>query len=325
MAMSNYPGGFKDGFLVRGMPLIQTHPGKVFWVGNAAAAKFAEHKSASNGNQGTFNDPFSTLDYAIGRCTASRNDIIMIKPGHAETISTATAMAWDVAGVAIIGLGVGSLRPTFTLDTANTATITVSVANVSVQNCIFIANFLDIATCFTVTTAKDFSVELCEFRDTSAVLNFINIVDTNASANDADGLYIANCRIQSLGTTAATSVIDVDAALDRLVLKDNFYVGAVLNNTPAWVDAATFALTNVEIARNKTYRINTDTATGGLIVAGSSTGNTGMAYENYSRHGDVAAAIYFTAGGLIGLAENYGTGDADTQGQLIPVAGTDAL
>ena len=75
--------------------------------------------------------------------------------------------------------------------------------------------------------------------------------------------------------------------------------------------------------RNKVYRINTDTSSGALLVATTSTGSTGMATENYSRHGDVAAAIYFTVGSLIGLAENYGTGDVDTQGLLIPVAGAD--
>ena len=321
--MSNFPNGFMNGVTIRGIPLLQTHPGRVFWVGNSTV-KMDNEKAASNGNDGTFLAPYSTLDYAVGRCVASRGDIIVIKPGHAETISTATAMAWDVAGIAIIGLGVGSLRPTFTLATAATATITASVANVSVNNVLFVANFADIATFFTLTTAKDFTVENCEFRDTSAILNAINVINTNATANAADGLYFARNRVKSLGTTAATSVFDIDAALDRLTVLDNFYTGAVLNNTPAWIDAATFAVTNLEMGRNKTYRINTDTATGGLLFAGSSVANTGMVYENYSRHGDVAAAIYVTAGALLGMAENYGTGDVDTQGTLIPVAGNDA-
>lgn len=322
--MSNYPNGFSNGILIRGVPLLQTHPGKVFWVLKAAGVSIAGQKTGSDGNQGTFNDPFATLDYAIGQCSADRGDIIVIKPGHTETISTATAMAWDVAGVAIIGLGSGSLRPTFTLDTAATATITVSAANISVNNVLFVANFADIATFFTLTTAKDFTVENCEFRDTSAILNAINVVDTNATANAADGLWFSGNRVISKGTTAATSVFDVDAALDRMVVNNNFYTGGVVNNTPAWIDAGANAITNLEMGRNKTYRINTDTATGGLLFAGSSTGNTGMVYENYSRHGDVAAAIYVTAGALLGMAENYGTGDADTQGTLIPAAGNDA-
>ena len=324
MAMSNYSGGFKDGVLIRGMPLTQTHPGKVFWVLRAAGAATQGHRAGSDGNDGTFTAPFATLDYAIGRCTAARGDIIMVKPGHTETISTSTAMAWDVSGVAIIGLGVGSLRPTFTLDTAATATITVSVANVSVQNCIFIANFADIATCFTVTTAADFAVEYCEFRDTSASLNFINIVDTNATANAADGLYFAFNRIISLGTTAATTAIEVDAAISRMRVLDNFGTWAVVNNTPALIEAATFDMTSLEVARNIVYRQNTDTATGGWLLEGSTTASTGMVYDNKGKTLDTAAILIMTTGSTLGFTNNLVSGLADASGFLIPAADTDA-
>jgi hypothetical protein len=30
--MTNFPGGFANGLSVRGMPLVQTQTGKVFWV-----------------------------------------------------------------------------------------------------------------------------------------------------------------------------------------------------------------------------------------------------------------------------------------------------
>ena len=52
--------------------------------------------AGSNGNPGTYVRPFSTVDYATGRCTASRGDIIMVMPGHAESIASASAItsAW---------------------------------------------------------------------------------------------------------------------------------------------------------------------------------------------------------------------------------------
>jgi hypothetical protein len=105
----------------------------------------------------------------------------MVKAGHTETISDATTFAANVAGVAVIGLGTGSLRPTITFGTANTATIPVSVDNVAFKNCIFTANFLSIAACFTLSTAKNFAVEDCFFNDTSSVLNFLNIVKTTGA------------------------------------------------------------------------------------------------------------------------------------------------
>src|SRR3990170_2889471 len=127
-AASNYPAGFNN-VTIRGVPITQAHPGQVYWVSNATTSLLPGQVGGSDGNPGSFSAPFSTLDYAIGRCTAGRGDIIFIKPGHAETITSATTIALDVAGVAIVGLGNGSARPTFTFTTANTATIGVSAAN----------------------------------------------------------------------------------------------------------------------------------------------------------------------------------------------------
>lgn len=109
---SNYPHGFFNGVTIRGVPILQTHPGKVFWVSNASAAQMTGHKTGSDNNSGDFNAPFATLDYAIGRCTASRGDIICVKPGYTDEITAAGTIAADVAGVSILGLGMGSLRPT---------------------------------------------------------------------------------------------------------------------------------------------------------------------------------------------------------------------
>ena len=130
MGAANYSGGFADGVIIREIPLTVSHPGKVFWVGNASAAAMTGHKGARDSGPGTFSEPFATLDFAIGQCAANRGDTIMIKPGHAEDIATAAAITADVAGIAIIGLGTGSLRPTFSW-TAAAATLSVTVANVS--------------------------------------------------------------------------------------------------------------------------------------------------------------------------------------------------
>jgi L-asparaginase/Glu-tRNA(Gln) amidotransferase subunit D len=62
--------------------------------------------------------PAATLDGAIGKTTANNGDLILVHPGHSETLSAAAAITCDVAGVTIVGLGTGNNRPTFTLDTA---------------------------------------------------------------------------------------------------------------------------------------------------------------------------------------------------------------
>src|SRR4051812_36256395 len=76
--------------------------------------------------------PAATLAQALALCTASKGDTIYLAPGHVESIG-ASGLAWNVAGVNIIGLGSGNLRPTFTWHTTD-AVVTISAANVLVQN-----------------------------------------------------------------------------------------------------------------------------------------------------------------------------------------------
>ena len=327
MAMSNYPGGFKDGIVIRGLPLSVLHPGKVFWVSNATAAQLPGHKAASDGNQGTFDAPFATIDYAIGRCTASRGDVIMVKPGYTQTITLATEILLDVAGVAIVGLGTGSLRPTITYGTADTANIPITAANVSLYNLLFVANFADVASVFTATTTStptDFTVENCEFRDTSSSLNFLTVVTGNATANSMDGLYFSKNRISSLATTAATTAIKILEAASRIRVTGNYGVWAALSNTPALLDLSTFNMLALEVDNNIVFRPSTDTATGGILLEGTGAAMTGMVHHNHCKTLDVAGMLIMTLTSALGFHENYLSGTADVSGLLIPAVDSDA-
>lgn len=151
---TNFPQGFANGLTVRGVPLLQAQAGNVYWVNNDTGSSVVGTRGASDSNRGTFLDPFATLAKAISVAQGGRGDIIMINAGHLEQISSATALAVNTSDVAIIGLGSGTSRPTFVLDTTTTATIAVTGANVSFQNCVFVGNFLNIATLFTLTNAQ---------------------------------------------------------------------------------------------------------------------------------------------------------------------------
>lgn len=235
MAMSNYPGGFADGIMIRGVPLTLMHPGKVFWVGNAAAAALPGQKTASDGNQGTFNDPFSTLDYAIGRCVAGRGDIIMIKPGHSESL-TATSVAVDVAGIAIVGLGAGSARPTFNA-TATASVFPISAANVTVYNVLFTGGIDAVVSMITVSAA-DVTLDRVEIRDvtgeitagilTTAAANRLKV--TNFKYDGADGA----------GGAAAIAIVGGD-----MIEIDNFKI--IGNFSVAGIDVRTTATTQLSI------------------------------------------------------------------------------
>lgn len=228
---SNYPNGFAQGVTIRGVPIIQTNPGQVYWVYNGTAL-LSGQIGGSNGNKGTFDQPFSTLDYAVSRCVADRGDIIFIKPGHAETISTATALAIDVAGVAVIGLGRGSNRPTFNL-TATTSTITMSANNCVFWNCLVTGGIDAITAVYTVSGA-DCVLQL-NYRDVTGQCT--DCVVTTAAANrlyidvnDYDGATAA-------GTNAGIAIVGGDhIEITGRYMDGNFAVGGIDVRTTATTD-----------------------------------------------------------------------------------------
>lgn len=286
---------------------------------------FVSSTQGSDGNTGAADNPFATLDWAIGKCVAGNGDVIVLLPGHAETISSATALNFDVAGITIVGLGTGSARPTFTLGTANTTKIPVSAANIKIENCIFIGNFLSIATCFLLTTAPGFWVDNCAFRDTSAVLGFLSIITTTVSVN-SDGLRFTNNVVQSDATTTPGPTIVIANTIDRVTIQNNFITHSTIsNNTAALLEHGALVVTHLNCGYNTVYSVNTDTATGALLIKTTATTGSGMVYNNYAAALDTAAAILFTATAVqYGYFNNfYAHRGNTTSGYLLPAAGTD--
>lgn len=325
MAISNYPNGFASGVMLRGVPIVQTHPGKVFWVYNGTTGLMAGQRGGSNGNKGDFNSPFSTLEYALSQCTANRGDVIFIKPGHAESVTSATSLNFDVAGVAIIGLGSGTKRPTLTFTTANTATIPVTADNMAIQNCKFVGNFLSIEAAFTVDAAAHFTIENCSFTDTSAILGFLSAVKTTVSVN-SDFLTVADCYIKSDATTKSTAPIVVLNTMTGLTVTGNRVIQTVAqNNVSQLVSHAALVMTAAEISGNDVHCVNTDTATGAVLVSTTATTGSGIIKDNKVRALDVAAAILVTATAVqYGMFNNLYTGETTlASGIVLPAIAVD--
>lgn len=303
--VSNYPNGFANGVTIQGIPLTVTNPGNVFWVDSGAG---------SNGNPGTYARPFATIDYAIGRCTASNGDIIFVKPGHAETVSAAGGIACDVAGVAIVGLGKGTLRPTITLGTAATASVTVSAAAVTLHNLRFVANFADITRIINVT-ATDCHIDWCEFTQAGADLNWVDVIDASGADNTADGLRVTNC--SAYGIDAANdSFIEITGDLARLWVENNVVVHATASAT-AMIEQATGKDITFAMIRGNCYQ-SALTAVD-VLVDNDTTANSGFAIGNFASHLDTAGEVLVDADGL-GLFENRGSGVITASGYLLPAA-----
>jgi hypothetical protein len=324
MPLSNYPAGFKAGITIRGVPLEIAYPGKVFWVNNSGVLSQGEI-GGSDGNPGTYQKPFSTIAGALAQCTASRGDVIFVKPGHAETIANATTLLLNVASVAIIGLGTGSKRPTLTFSTSAAANIPLVAANMAIHNFLFRANVADVVSVFTATgtnTPTDLTIDYCEFRDLATNKNFITVITDNATANSMDGLWFTRNRISSLATTAATTAIKLTGAShDRVTIQDNYGNWAVLNDTAAMLATGANNVTNFDFARNILNRPNTS-STGGSFVSTSGTAWTGHAYDNYMYQLDNSAGIWIATGTKLAFSQNFSpiTAVADKSGLINPVA-----
>lgn len=315
MPASNYPMGFPQGLTLRNVPITQTNPGRVFWVSNTTTILTGQ-RGGSDANKGTFDSPFATLNYAITQCVANRGDIIFIKSGHAENVTSATSHALAIAGVAVVGMGSGSNRPKFTFTTANTATIAVSADNISFINCQFVANFLSVAAAFTLSTAKNFTLQGCSFTDTSSVLDFLNCVKSTGAANTADGLTILDSTWFGTGTTSVNSFALVADANINVTLNRNRVILERTADASILLTVTTGASTNIELGDNVAISKQTATTNGTLASLGAS--STGVVYRNFSGTLVTTADKLFTTTVGVFPFENRVSGVVGATGFVIP-------
>lgn len=185
--------------------------GRVFYVGNVAVPGGVVGSDTSGAHGDSPQRPFSTLDYAIGQCVASRGDTIVVLPGHSETAVT-PAIAVDIAGIRIIGLGNGRNRPAFNRSGAIDL-IDVSVANVRIHNLRFL-DTADTAGALFNVSAADCAVTNCVFEHSVGPLVAMTV------ASGADRLRVENCLF--LGTAAGPDVaIDFESsASDNPIIRN---------------------------------------------------------------------------------------------------------
>ena len=313
MPISNYPGGFASGITIRGVPVQQLYPGETFWV-NSTTVLAKGGVGSSDGNPGTYQKPLATITKAISLATANRGDVIICMPGHSETIITDGALAFSKAGVACIGLGSGTLRPKIVVDTDAAAAITVTAANVTLQNFVIEASFADITNAIDLTAAN-FSLIDCEFTEEGTDLNFLDYVNcSSTSNNNADGLRIEGCRGTAIDA-AQNSFVNILADLDRLVFNDNYYSSTHVNTLAMILCATGKDLTDCEVMHN---RMNTGATSGDLLINNDTTANEGIVAHNRVGHHDVATEVLVDCDG-VRMFDNLGTARDVSPGFPLPV------
>lgn len=190
MGWTNFPHGITS----LGMPVIGgggvLTTGRVYFV-DSTASKAANRPYPWGQHP---DEPFATLDYAVGQCRANKGDHIFVNRDHAETITGAGGITFDVAGITVIGLGHYNQRPRFLMDGADTVTALITAADVTLRNLVFAAGYADVVTGIGIT-AKGAWLDRLEFVDHAANENFLTpIKATSTTNNNADGLKVTNCR-----------------------------------------------------------------------------------------------------------------------------------
>lgn len=284
MPVSNFPGGFAYGVNIRGVPVLNTYGGDVFWV---------DSNTGSDQYRGTFDRPFATIDYAIGKCAANHGDMIMVKPGHSEDPLVSITM--DVAGVNVIGLGAGNDRPTITFGAA-AATVAMSAASCRIQNLRF-----DLGTvAATVTDAINITADACQVIQCETVPHATSQFTNLLTATDAQFVEIIGNRFRGLDTASGTSGVVVDGCDDIQIvgneISGHFTEHALDNTTPASCDE----ILRASILHN--YIRNYSSTAGDLAIEMDANATGLLAYNA------IAGGLAFAANvdyGNLNCIENY--------------------
>jgi len=257
-----------------GLPLAVTNPGKQFWV-NSTSVITKKGVGGVSGAPGTYNRPVATINQALDLCVASRGDIIFVMPGYTETIiAAAGGFVLDVAGVAVVGLGAGALKPTITFTTAASADVNITADDCSLTNFRFVSGIANLTNVLDVTGA-DFTVDACEFMGSVATTACLTSI---TSSNAAFGLTVKNCVFNNDSSIVGTAMTDVAVQAisfdgDNTTIVDNRILG--LYSVTGILNVTTVAEGTV-IARNSIFN-ESAAAAGGISLKAST---AGLVYDN---------------------------------------------
>ena len=296
---------FSNGLSSYGIPVLpkfdQLQTGSVWFVDSV---------TGSNGNSGkTTKKPFATLDYAIGMCTASKGDVIILMPGHAESVIAAAGIVCDVQGITIIGAGTGTDRPQITFSTATTADIDISAANVTIKNVHFI-NDIDALAAPIDVNAAHFRMEGCLFDDATAAKQTVRWILGDANA---DYMEIIGCDNHGSDTAGSTAWITLNGADHVKIMGCSSHGDFAAAN----VEVVTAAVTDAIIAYNMLENANAvDVNIEGLASS------TGWIAHNLCRNATDAQVTWVNTPGNMQLFQNYGVNNNGETGIL---AGTPSV
>lgn len=209
--------------------------GRIFFVAKAGITNESEIKASYASVYYPDGTPvlYVTLTAALASCVASRGDTIIVAPNHTETIVAAAGSGVTVAGVTVVGLGLGSTAPVFTFTTSVAASFNNTASNVRIQNINFVCG-IDAQTAMINVTGTDNTFFGCNFTTNTATVGAILGILTGATS---DRLRIDSCNFlgpaANAGTTT-TAQVQYESAVDIKIV-NSYFTGkmtqAILNVT----------------------------------------------------------------------------------------------
>ncbi len=259
--------------------------------------------------------PLTTIDAAVAKCTANQGDIIFVMPGHVETVATAAALDFDLAGIKVIGLGWGDIRPKVQL-TASASTVEFNANDMWIENLIFEGTFtggtvvgLDVKTGCDNLMLKD-----CVVRGTSTakeLLIGVTIEGTN------DRITFDGCEFYEF-VGDATSCILTEAAFTNLkILRCNF-IGTWAT---AILDLDATAVTTQGVYAEDCVFVSHGASDGIIITLDNTTVAQFLRCNTFSRESNQLPLAAADDGATLAV-ECYGTDAYGTHGLVWPAPPT---
>ena len=245
-----------------GRMYLNFEPGNQFYVDSV-------HGSTSNDGL-TWASALAGIDAAVGKCTANHGDVIWVAPGHNEGIVAASAIDLDIAGITVIGLGTGTLKPTIDFDHAD-AGFVIGADNVTVKNIRFRCSVTSVKIGVAIEAAVDsYQILDCDFgwAEAAGTDEFLIAVNILAACNDG---LIEGCTFAA-GAAEATVAVKLVGASDNVTIRNNRFTGAC---STAFVNGITTLSTNLLIQGNIMQQGATEP---GIELL---TGTTGVICDNY--------------------------------------------
>mgnify|MGYP003631442046 FL=1 len=277
--------------------LINHTTGSVYYVDSGSGA------AANTGDAS--DEALITIDAAVNKCTASKGDIIYVMPGHAETVSGAAGIAADVAGISIIGLGRGTDRPQVTLS-ATDSTVTVTAANVSIQNIHFI-NDVDALVVGIPVTAAHCRIQGCLFDDATAARQTIHWITLSAAADYFECIGCEHHGSDTAGSTAFITGAAADHVTIRSLVSHGDFAAANIDMSAAWTDCL---IEDCALENANGVDVNIE----GFSAA------TGHVRYNSCMIATNGQVTWINTPGTLALFENYGVNLGGETGMIIGTA-----